>query len=516
MVHSLENLLTDARRPRVLVLGDVMLDCYVWGDVRRISPEAPIPVLSVARTEERLGGAGSVAAMLAALEVDVSLASVVGSDPERGRVLELLRAGRINTGLVVAADDRATTVKQRLLGTTQSRHPQQMIRIDRESRAPVGEAVTERIVDHVRREVARTDLVMVSDYGKGVCGERLLAELIRHARAAGVPIIVDPAPGANYEQYRGATCVTPNRTEAAGAIGRTIATPEDGLAAAEDLLAFGLDSAMVTLDRDGLAWADVCGNRRVFPVRCREICDITGAGDMVAAALSYAMALGADWATACTLANLAAGLEVQRLGVVPLPRELLLAEVRADESSAAGRTSVASSAAIVTLDQLQVELRRRRAAGQRIAMTNGCFDLLHPGHVASLQFARRQGDCLVVGLNSDESIRGLKGAGRPVVDQRGRAEMLAALACVDYVVLFDETSVEGLVGQILPDVLVKSAQYAGSEVVGHQIVERHGGRVVRCPIQEGYSTTQLIERIRRLDPHLAVPSEPNRARKEAA
>jgi D-beta-D-heptose 7-phosphate kinase / D-beta-D-heptose 1-phosphate adenosyltransferase len=509
VVHSLESLLADPRRPRVLVLGDVMLDCYVWGDVRRISPEAPIPVLNVARTEDRLGGAGSVAAMLAAMDVDVSLASVVGCDREQARVFELLRQGGIDGRSVVAADDRATTVKQRLLGTTQSRHPQQMIRIDRESRMPVSDAVADQLAEHVRREVAEVDLVMVSDYGKGVCGERLLAELIRHARPRGVPVIVDPAPGANYEQYRGSTCITPNRSEAAGAIGRTITTPEDGLAAAGDLLAFGLESAMVTLDRHGLAWADMRGNRRVFPVRCREVCDITGAGDMVAAALSYAMALGADWATACTLANLAAGLEVERLGVVPIPRDLMLAEVRSDQTLPSSRDGSGTQAAIVTLDELRVELGRRRAAGQQIVMTNGCFDLLHPGHVASLQFARRQGDCLVVGLNSDRSIRQIKGPDRPVVDERGRAEMLAALACVDYVVMFDEASVEGLVGQILPDVLVKAAQYTANEVVGHEIVERHGGRVVRCPVADGYSTTQLIERI-------LAAFAPNRARKEAA
>jgi len=497
---TLEDLLTQPRCPRIVVLGDIMLDRYVWGEVGRISPEAPIPILNVARTEDRLGGAGSVATLLAALGAEVSRVGVVGNDVERHRVMELLAAAHVETSSVVEADDRATTVKQRLLGGTSSRHPQQMIRVDRESRLPVGEAVAGKLLACLRQRLAQTDAVVISDYGKGVCGDRLLAALVRQARAAGVPVLVDPAPGADYARYRGCTCITPNRTEAAGALGRKIETPDDGLAAAEDLLAFGIESAAVTLDRDGLGWADTRGNRRLFPVRPREVCDVTGAGDMVISALSYAWALGADWAAACALANLAAGLEVERLGVVPLARDVLLAELKSSSPVVSRPSGSGLPATLVTLGQLRVELRRRRAAGERIVMTNGCYDLLHAGHVASLQFARRQGDCLVVGMNSDQSVRRLKGPERPIVDQRARAEMLAALACVDYVVVFDETSVESLVAEVLPDVLVKSAQYAVHEVVGHQIVERHGGRIVLCPIEEGYSTTRLVERIRQLSP----------------
>ncbi|HLA84947.1 MAG TPA: bifunctional heptose 7-phosphate kinase/heptose 1-phosphate adenyltransferase [Thermoguttaceae bacterium] len=510
MTQSLEELLSQPGRPRILVLGDVMVDRYVWGDVERISPEAPIPVLKVDRSEDRLGGAGNVATMLAALATDVTLLGVVGDDDERTRVVEMLAEAGIATDSVVRAADRVTTVKQRLLGGAHSHHPQQMIRMDRETASPVDGATAEQLLACLRRDFDRVAAVVVSDYGKGVCGDTILAETIRLGRKAGVPVVVDPAPRANYTRYRGSTCITPNRTEAGGALGRAIDSPEAGLAAAEDLLAFGIDSVMVTLDRDGIAWADSRGNRRLFPVHAREVCDITGAGDMVAAAFSCAMALGADWAEACQFANVAAGLEVQRLGVVALPRETLLAEWRA-KSAPVGSASLAETPSKkVGLDALLVELRRRRDDGQRIVMTNGCFDLLHPGHVASLEFARRQGDCLVVGLNSDRSVRRLKGPQRPLVDERDRAAMLAALACVDYVVVFDETSVAPLVGRILPDVLVKSAQYAESEVVGHEIVEAHGGRIVRCPIEGEYSTTRLIERIAQ------AASRPNHARKEAA
>jgi len=273
----------------------------------------------------------------------------------------------------------------------------------------------------------------------------------------------------------------------------TIATPRDGLQAARRMLDFGVEAAVVTLDRDGIAWANRQGDGRLFPIRPRQVYDITGAGDMVLSSLGYALAAGADYPAAVELANLAGGLEVQRLGVVPLSRSELLAEL--DHGRHADRQHEASEK-IVSIDQLQAPLRQLRQAGRRIVMTNGCFDLLHPGHVASLQQARDQGDCLVVGLNSDRSVGELKGPGQPMIDEQGRAEMLAALACVDYVVLFDQTSVAELVQRVLPDVLVKADEYTPEQVVGHEIVERHGGRVVLVPMKGTYSTSRLIERIR--------------------
>lgn len=273
------------------------------------------------------------------------------------------------------------------------------------------------------------------------------------------------------------------------ACGLPVRTPEEGLAAARSLLTFGVDTAAVTLDRDGIAWADAGGAGRVFPVRARQVYDITGAGDAVLAALGFAIAMGADWPTAIHLANLAGGLEVERLGVAPISRRDLLGELDGgglfDESK------------IVSFEALAVELEGRRRLGQQIVMTNGCFDLLHPGHVASLQYARRLGDCLVVGLNSDESVAQLKGEGRPIIGERGRAQMLAALACVDYVVLFSETSVAPLVERVRPDILVKAAQYAPGEVVGGEFVERYGGQVVLAPLVEGFSTSEILQKARR-------------------
>ena len=269
------------------------------------------------------------------------------------------------------------------------------------------------------------------------------------------------------------------------------------MAAARKLLDFGLESVIVTLDRDGMAWVDRLGEPRLFTARPRQVCDITGAGDMVLSVLGYMLAAGADTAAAIEVANVAGGLEVERLGVVPLTRQEILAELT---HSAAGGMALdqAADQKILREENLAATLDRLRLAGRRIVMTNGCFDLLHPGHVASLAEARRQGDCLLVAVNSDRSVREIKGPGRPVIDERGRAEMLAALACVDYVVVFDEASVAPLVERVQPDVLVKSDQYATEQVVGHQTVLRRGGHVVAVPMKPTYSTTDLIERIQRL------------------
>jgi D-beta-D-heptose 7-phosphate kinase/D-beta-D-heptose 1-phosphate adenosyltransferase len=429
-----------------------------------------------------------VVAILAALECDVTLAGAVGDDSQAETV------GKVLEGLRVPADGlrrdsrRITTVKERLLGRTQSRHPQQMIRIDRESIEPIADDLADEMLVWVSGRLVSTDVVLVSDYAKGVCTPRLVRGLLSAARAAGVPVIIDPARGADWSLYTGCTCITPNRTESGMALGVEVRTREDGVRAARRLLQFGIESVIVKLDRDGMVWAHADGRSGEFPVHARQVYDITGAGDAVLSALGLAVALGADWPAAIDLANAAGRLEVQRLGVAPFTRTELLDEY--------AREGFSTGHKIVALDRLLRQLAERRAAGERIAMTNGCFDLIHPGHVASLQFARSQGDCLVVGLNSDRSAEQLKGPGHPVVNEQGRAEVLAALACVDYVVIFDDRSVAGLVEQVRPDVLVKADQYALNEVVGHDVVAAYGGRVVLAPMRNGYSTSRLVASIR--------------------
>jgi len=282
--------------------------------------------------------------------------SVTGDDPEGETVRRLLQQIGINAAAVLVADDRPTTLKQRLLGRTHAKHAQQMIRVDREQSQPIRAELAQCLIAAVEEMLATVELVLLSDYDKGVCAGSFIPRVVEAARAAGVPVVADPVRGTDYHRYAGCTCVTPNRSEAAGALGMTIATPEDGLEAARQMLRFGVESAMVTLDRDGIAWADAKDNARWFPVCPRQVYDITGAGDMVLSALGYALAAGADWPTAVELANLAGGLEVERLGVVPISRTELLAELSGDLPDAARK--------ILSVDELLDQLGRHRQAGR--------------------------------------------------------------------------------------------------------------------------------------------------------
>ena len=318
MSTSLATLLERELCPRILLVGDVMLDRYVWGDVERISPEAPIPILRIEREEHRLGGAGSVASMLATLGAQTILVSAVGNDVEGQIVHRLLENLDVNRRLVLTVDDRPTTVKERLLGCAQQRYPHQMMRVDRETDRPISADTTELLLSGIARCMDEVDLVLVSDYNKGVCKGSMIPRLVQLAQAAGVPIVADPVKDADYHRYAGCACITPNRAEAGRAVGTRITTPQEGIEAGRKLLEFGIQSVIVTLDRDGMAWVDRSGPGRLFPARPRQVCDITGAGDMVLSVLGYLMAAGADPATAIEVANVAGGLEVERLGVVPV------------------------------------------------------------------------------------------------------------------------------------------------------------------------------------------------------
>ena len=490
MFYDLADLLRQPRRPNVMVVGDVMLDRYIWGDADRISYEAPIPVLRERAREARLGGAGSVLTILEALEANPIPICVVGDDQDGEVIVGLAADLGARTEGILAEAGRVSTVKERFFGRTQSRHPQQMMRVDRECLEPISSVTEAGLLERAQAHLSEADLVLISDYVKGVCTPGLLQRLIPQARSAGVQVLVDPGREADYRLYTQASCVTPNRKEAATALHCEINTPHEGLAAASGLVEMGFDAAAVTMDRDGIAFGDSSGTQRMFPVRARQVYDITGAGDAVLAAMGFAVAMGADWPAAIQLANLAGGVEVERLGVAPISRADLLAEM--DGARIGGDSKVLSQ------QELAEVLNRRRGLGHTIVMTNGCFDLLHTGHISSLQYARGLGDCLVVGLNSDNSVARLKGKGRPVLGENDRAQMLAALACVDYVVLFEETSVARLVEDIRPNILVKAAQYSIEEVVGGEFVRSYGGQVVLAPLADGISTSQLLERVQKL------------------
>lgn len=487
-------------RPRVLVVGDLILDRYVWGDAERISQEAPVILLREERQETRLGGAANVAQMLMGLDASVDLAGVIGADADgRALSMDLERAG-VGTRAVLPDPSRPTTTKVRFMGRAQYRHPHQMLRVDREVRHAISAGFADQLLRVILPRLKDYSAILISDYAKGVCTPDLLRPLIDAARHAGLPVVVDPASGANYHTYRGATGVTPNRSETFKATGREVRTIDDAFAAGRILVErFDLEMAFVTLDRDGIVLARRDCEPVHLPTRPREVCDITGAGDMVLATIGVGMAAGVDPVDLCRLANVAGGLEVEQVGVVPISRKEILGDLLHGARSTSGK--------VCTLDELARQVSARRKAGQKIVLTNGCFDLLHVGHVNYLEEAAHEGDCLIVALNSDDSVRRLeKGNDRPLFDQDYRARMLAGLETVDYVVVFDDDTPHTVLRAIQPDVLVKGGTYSEEEIVGREVVLAYGGRVKPMGITPGVSTTEVVRRLRGESPTTPQPA----------
>jgi D-beta-D-heptose 7-phosphate kinase/D-beta-D-heptose 1-phosphate adenosyltransferase len=495
MNTDLIELVQNLGQPRVLVVGDLMLDRYIWGDAERISQEAPVILLHADQREERLGGASSVATLLRALEAKVSVAGVLGVDADAGRVRQMLSERGIDDAAVLADQGRPTTVKERYIGRAQHRHAQQMIRVDYEVRNPVSGQTESRLCDAIRRQARQADIVLISDYDKGVCTPAVLAATIAEARACGLKVMADPIRGRDYRKYYHCSAITPNRLEAGLATGRVLDTTAAALESAVLLREhLGLEAAIVTLDKEGMALAHADGRAEVFPTRPRQVYDITGAGDMVMAVLGMALAAGADYDPAIRLANIAGGLEVEKIGVAPVTRDEILRDLVT--SASANRTDRGPVMDKVRAAQdLVNEIGARRQIGQKIAFTNGCFDILHAGHVHLLLEARAQADALVVGLNSDASVRALKGQTRPINSLEARVCVLVALHMVDYVTVFDETTPLRLIEMLRPDVLVKGADYSRAEVVGGDFVESCGGRVHLASLRAGYSTLNLIQRL---------------------
>ncbi|MEX0886370.1 MAG: D-glycero-beta-D-manno-heptose 1-phosphate adenylyltransferase [Phycisphaeraceae bacterium] len=501
--RELIGLLDGWRRRRIVVAGDFMLDRHAYGNAERLSPDAPVPVLSIQRQTDEAGGAANVCQNLLALRCDVAALGVVGRDEPGERLrASLVASGCDTTGLIVV-DDRPTTVKQSFVGLAQHRHPQKMFRVDYERKAPLEDGAAGELLAKAEGLLADAEILCLEDYDKGVLDERVCQSLIAMAREQGVEVLVDPAACRDYSRYRGAACLTPNRTEAELATGRGDVSADGGgagtggsggggaiyegaAAMARQLLdELGLGTIVLTLDRHGALLLEAGGEPTPVPTQARSVYDVTGAGDIVLATLAAARANGAGWPEAVALANTAAGLEVERFGCVPVELdELLLALLRENE---AGK--------LRSVDHLLPELAALRKAGKRIAFTNGCFDILHAGHVQFLRQARREADLLVVGINTDESITRLKGAGRPVNRASDRVMVLSELESVDYIILFEHDTPIELIAAIEPDVLVKGADYTREQVVGHEIVEARGGAVVLVPLVEGRSTTSIIERI---------------------
>ncbi|MDP6438770.1 MAG: PfkB family carbohydrate kinase [Candidatus Brocadiia bacterium] len=490
MYEELHEFLEQLGRPRVCVIGDVVLAGYFWGPVARISPEGPIPVLRVDREDHKPGGAAGVAAMLAALGAEVTCAGVVGEDEAATCLREQLEAAGARAAGLVTCPDRTTTCRTRYLGWVQSagRAVQQMLRVDDEPTGPIGPDLSRAVFEAAEPLIDRAEAVVAVDMGLGLFDAALLRRVIERAAARGVPVIVDPEAPRECAPYGRADCLLLNRAEAEALTGIELRGAADYARAGRALIADGaLHSVAVKLDRDGIYFATAEGEEDLAPAHVREVADVTGAGDMVAAAFTLALAAGATLRRAAELANFAGGVEVTRHGAAVVSRAEMLTEIRVEADPALRK--------VESLDELLSILETRRARGEKVAFTNGCFDLLHVGHLQLIRFARAQADMLVVGINSDASARELKGPGRPVNGEGARARMLAGLADVDYVVVFGTKSVLPLVERVRPDVLVKGGDYGKKGVVGCELVESYGGRVELAPEVEGLSTSDIIQRI---------------------
>ncbi|MGE4528423.1 MAG: D-glycero-beta-D-manno-heptose-7-phosphate kinase [Rhodospirillaceae bacterium] len=466
---------------RVLCLGDVMLDHFIYGDVSRISPEAPVPVFRIVRENLMLGGAGNVARNLSALSASSAFVAFVGDDAAGHAVASLLAAeGGVNS-LLQILPGRRTTEKSRFVAGVQ-----QLLRADCEEVDGIDAAAEDQVLAAVQGSIGGCAVLTLSDYGKGLLTGRVLAEVLALAAARGIPTIVDPK-GRDYGRYRGAFIATPNRAELAEASGMPVAGDDAIVAAARHVMeSCGIRNLLVTRSQDGMTLVMEDGAVHHIPAQAREVFDVSGAGDTVVAALAAALAAGGGLLDAARLANLAGGIVVGKIGTATAS----FAEMRA---AAAALTGGHGNAKVMDRELARATVAEWRDQGLVVGFTNGCFDLVHPGHVSLLRQARACCDRLVVGLNSDASVTRLKGAGRPVQDEAARAAVLAAMQDVDAVVIFPEDTPFDLISVLAPDVLVKGADYAGKTVVGADVVEAAGGRVVLAELAPGRSTTRIVE-----------------------
>ncbi len=470
----------DWRETRVLVVGDVMLDRYIWGDVERISPEAPVPVVRLAHRSEQPGGAANVAMNIAGLGARVTLAGFVGQDEERGILEACLAKAGVGCGLTVVPG-HPTTSKLRILGGQQ-----QILRLDVERTKGYPDDAYEGLLAGIRAAMAGARAVVLSDYAKGVLSEQVCREVIAEARRRAIPVLVDPKHR-DFTRYHGATTICPNLQELSMATGLPARDTAPLLEAAARLLPqLGLEYLTVTLSEKGIAVVRP-ESTRTFPAVARQVFDVSGAGDTVIATLALSLASGLPIEAAVPLANIAAGVVVSKVGTVPITRDELITSLMPE-------IELQASEKVLPLDRLVTRVHAWRSKGQRVVFTNGCFDLLHVGHITLMEDARRQGDRLIVAINSDASVSGLKGPTRPVVSEGDRGRVLAALAAVDAVVVFGEPTPMLLIEALRPDVIVKGGDYTEDTVVGAKEVRSWGGIVKIVPTVEGFSTTKLIAR----------------------
>jgi D-beta-D-heptose 7-phosphate kinase/D-beta-D-heptose 1-phosphate adenosyltransferase len=468
---------------RILVVGDLMIDEYIWGTVDRISPEAPVQVVSVTREDFTLGGAGNVINNLIALGAQVWAMGVIGTGTNGRIVREKLNDLGVQTDGVVTESKRMTTRKTRIIAAHQH-----VLRIDRETRADIDPKSFKNLVKEAQTIIPAVDVVLVSDYAKGLLTPEFLERLIELAKRHSKPLLVDPK-GIDYTKYAGASLLKPNQKEAAAATGIDIIDQQTLFTAGRRLVNnMGIKRVLITCGKDGMVLFEPKRKPYVIHTEARQVFDVSGAGDTVLSVLGLALAAGASYRSGMELANTAAGLVVSKVGTATIgPREL---ESAIHKSLDAGARKYASLSMLETICK---DLKRNN---RKIVLTNGCFDLLHAGHIMLLNEAKKLGDILVVAIDDDDSVRRLKGPNRPVIRADQRVKMMAALDDVDYVTIFKSESLAQLVASIQPDVLTKGSNYKNATIIGQESVEKSGGRVVLIPISEDVSSSGIIDKIK--------------------
>jgi len=471
---------------RLLVVGDLMIDEYVWGDVDRISPEAPVQVVAVNNQDYTLGGSGNVVNNLAALGADVAVLGVVGTGRDGDLLLNILSELGSDPAGIIQETGRPTTKKTRIIA-----EHQQVLRIDRETKKKISAQTFASISSLAEKIIPDVDVILISDYGKGLITRELIAKLVQLAAAGGKVIIADPK-GLDFSKYAGITLLTPNKKEASLASGIEI-TDQKTLASAGSLLLkkSGIDNLLITCGKDGMVFFEPGHEPFTISTKAREVYDVSGAGDTVIAVLGLGIAAGLSFKAAVALANTAAGIVVGKVGTATVTREELGQALLQPADSTVSKHK--------TIKELAELSRKLHIDRQRIVLTNGCFDLLHTGHIKLFAASKRKGDVMIVALDDDDSVKRLKGADRPVISAAERVGILSALDCVDYVVVFATHELDDIIKSIRPDILTKGSNYDSEEVEGHKIVEDYGGRVELVPITEEISSSQIINNIKNKD-----------------
>jgi len=468
----------------LLVIGDLMIDEYVWGGVERISPEAPVPVVAVTDQDYALGGSGNVANNLTTLGARVSVLGVTGRGRDGQRLLDRLEALGADTVGIIQESGRQTTKKTRIIA-----EHQQVLRIDRETRKEISAQTFEAVIKSAEQIIPEVDVILISDYGKGLVTRSLIKSLVQIAKKHNKTTVADPK-GLDFTKYAGVSLLTPNMKEASLASGIEI-TDAGSLEHAGQMLleACGIEKLLITCGKEGMVYFDADGRSSKMGTKAREVYDVSGAGDTVIAVLGLGIASGLPVLEAVALANTAAGIVVAKVGTAAVSQNELL---QALKSSAADKASKARS-----LQSLAELCRKRRKDRKKIVLTNGCFDLLHVGHVKLFEASKKLGDVLIVAIDDDESVRRLKGAGRPVIGAAERVRILSALDSIDYIVVFSDSKLDGVIDSIRPDILTKGSNYGSEEVAGRELVDSRGGRVELIPITEEISSTQIIDSIKK-------------------